>query len=157
MPGLPSTRPYPNCCRWHLTHARCRYKWEEPSICAPFSIKVSTTESYSPRKGTWSNVFGVRAQLHSPIDIPEVLPAILLLQSTIDTELVHASPVASSSSSSPSSAAELSSSLAALSLSPGAPSPSHAALSQSPASQPWYAITKGRSICVVQGWCVTYS
>lgn len=157
LPGLPSTRPYPNCCRWHLTDARCRYKWQDRSICAPFSIRVASVNYYSPAQGTLNDILGVRAQLHSPIDNLEELPATppSTIAIAIGPEVAQSSPpppmiaigteVAQSSLASPLP----SSSVLPQPSSPAPPSPS-------PSSQRWYAITKGRSLCVVQGWCVIY-
>lgn len=140
LPGLPSSLPYPNCCRWHLTEVRCRYKWDkQPSICAPFAIRVASTNQYSPSEGTLSDCLGFK-QIHSPIaslSVPPSPPVTPLLNTPIST-------------ASPATAEDV--------LIVPIPFASPVTLEDTSAAiaPRWYAITKGRGICVVQGWSVDH-
>lgn len=144
LPGIPTTQPYPNCCRWHLTEARCRYKWASPSICAPYAVRVGSTNQYSASEGTMTDALGSK-RLHSPIRgiSPAIEPGLPSPPVSLNSlPPSHELPPPSSPISSP-----------PLSRASSA-SPPHAS-SQSPLatqSQRWYAVTKGRSICVVCGW-----
>lgn len=139
LPGMMTTQPYPNCCRWHLTDARCNYKWDDaPSICAPFAVRVASTNQYSAREGSLTDYVGTVTRLHSPIPGVVASPPPPSLDSPPPSS---PSPFSSRPSSRPSSVSSA--------------SPPHAS-TQSPLAatqaQRWYAITKGRSICVVLGW-----
>lgn len=138
-----NNQPYPNCCRWHLTEARCRYKWQSPSICAPFAVRVASTNHYSSTKGTLDDCFGPRFQLHSPNPVCAVLPS----------HTITSPPIVSTQSS-------LIPVCAVLPLRTVTPPPTVNIQSQcatpGPSQQRWYAITKGHSICVVYGWSVHY-
>lgn len=131
LPGLPSSLPYPNCCRWHLTEVRCRYKWDAPSICAPFAIRVASTDQYSPAEGTLGDCLGF-SQIHSPIAVLVMLPS----PSAVLTELLLPSITPPLNTSIP-------------------PASSATPEATNTTFEPrWYAITKGRGLCVVQGWSV---
>lgn len=123
LPGLPSSLPYPNCCRWHLTEVRCRYKWDAPSICAPFAIRIASTDQYSAAEGTLTDCLGL-TQIHSPIAMLAALPSPSIAP-PLDTPILPASPA----------------------------TPEDTRATFEPR---WYAITKGRGICVVQGWSVNH-
>lgn len=143
LPGMPSNnQPYPNCCRWHLTEARCRYKWQPQSLCAPFSIRVASTNFYSPTEGTLNDGFGPRIQLHSPVPACVVLPSPTIIPpSTLDTQ---------SSPTSVTCVVQVSRTVTP----PPTVNAQFASATSEASQQRWYAITKGHSICVVQGWSV---
>lgn len=159
LKGLPTTQPYPNCCRWHLTEARCRYKWQEPSICAPFAIRVASTNLYSSSEGTMTDCVGTVTRLHGPITprSPTLHPELPTTSRTSSPPLSPASSQPPSGASAPSrSISRVSSQSASPTSSPVGASSRSGVSSQPPplSTQPqrWYAITKGRSICVVEGW-----
>lgn len=143
LPGMLTAQPYPNCCRWHLTEARCRYKWQSPSICAPFSVRVASTNYYSSADGTLNNCLGPGIRLHSPIVPSAVLRSRLSTPPpALDTELPPPSPTTPEPSRS---------------ITPptvDAQQPNPLPVTPGPSQQRWYAVTKGCSICVVQGWSV---
>lgn len=138
-----TTQSYPNCCRWHLTDALCRYKWQSPSICAPLSVRIASTNYYSSADGTLDNCLGRVTQLHSPIVASAALQSCPITPPpTLDIQLPPPSPTTP----------EPSCSITPPTLDTQLPPPSPP--TPEPSQQRWYAITKGRSICVVQGWSV---
>lgn len=157
--GRTSFLPFPNCCRWHLTDVRSRYKLSgDASVCAPFAVRVASTNLYLPALGGLASLIPghPHQQIHTPLPSLASLPG---------------SPSASRPSTPPPSAtANTPTTPARANLTSVTPArvdsrcfmPTHLSAPPTPKSLNkrvevrlrWYAVTRGREITVIQGWFV---
>ncbi|KAF7970362.1 hypothetical protein HWV62_24274 [Athelia sp. TMB] len=151
--------PYPNCCRWHLTDARNQYKLHmEPSVCAPFAIRVASSNLYLPALGVISSLAGnaPHTVIHTPlISLADLSPPSSPLQSCTPprslppTPEIEPSTLPTIPSSSPSISRRCSMPLFIT------PRPPPKVVKYIEVATRWFAITKGREIGVFQGWKAT--
>lgn len=143
---------YPNCCRWHLTDARNRYKWDPPTHCAPYAIRMASSNLYDPALGVILTLGGAPHQrIHSP------LPS---LSTFIRSPSPGLSPCPSPPLDPPPS--PLTPPRSPLAVRRSHFMPPRMSTLPTPAkstenievSARWYAITRGREIRTMQGWCV---
>lgn len=147
--------PYPNCCRWHLTDVRSQYKCGgESTACAPFAVKVASSNLYVPALGIIDSLApsGTQDQIHTPLRSLAILPHVhglsrVRLSTPPPSPLLKIAPSQTTQQAPVGPVYSMPSQLSA------PPMPRDPALWKE-VSKRWYAVMRGREVCVIQGWCV---